>query len=150
MIFRDATIDDLSRLVEMEQAIIEFERPYNLSIKDENVSYYDLIGLIGETDTKLLVVEIEDQIVGSGYAQVRASRPYFKHEWHCYLGFIFIDPDYRGQSLGRRMLDKLIHWGKSQGVITFQLDVYAANQSAVKLYEKLGFKASHEGLKLHF
>ena len=148
MIFREATLDDLSRLVELEQAIIESERPYNSSIKDENVSYYDLVSLIGEIDTKLLVVEIEGQIIGSGYAQVRNSRPYFKHSRHCYLGFIFVEPDFRGQGLAKTILDRLIQWGKSQGLSTFQLDVYSANQYAVKLYEKLGFNTLTVNMEL--
>ena len=140
MIFREATVDDLPRLMELEQAIIDSERPYNPSIKEENVTYYDLIGLVGEVDAKLLIVEDEGRIIGSGYAQIRESRPYFKHHRHCYLGFIFVESEFRGRGIAKTILNSLIHWGKSHGLNTFNLDVYSANESAVGVYEKLGFK----------
>ena len=95
--------------------------------------------LISAADSYLVVVESNNEIIGSGYAQIRLSRTCHTHDNHCYLGFIYLEPDYRGKALGRDILNALKEWGKNQGMNHFQLDVYADNASAIRAYEKAGF-----------
>ena len=38
------------------------------------------------------------------------------------------------------LIQSLISWGKNQGMQDFYLEAYAENNSALKAYEKLGFK----------
>ncbi|WP_246028984.1 GNAT family N-acetyltransferase [Parashewanella tropica] len=47
------------------------------------------------------------------------------------------------------ILDKLFAWGKERGVSDFYLDVYSANDSAIKAYEKAGFQPSLLEMKLN-
>jgi ribosomal protein S18 acetylase RimI-like enzyme len=42
-----------------------------------------------------------------------------------------------------------MQWARTMGVSDFYLDVYAQNQSAVKAYEKFGFKANLIEMKMH-
>jgi hypothetical protein len=44
--------------------------------------------------------------------------------------------------LNKIILKNLVHWGQSQGVADFYLDVYAENSSAVRAYQKFGFEGS--------
>lgn len=136
---RPATPEDLSRLRELEQEIIDSERPYDAFIRSENVTYYDLENLIADPGSYLIVVEAEKVIIGSGYAQIRQSKASHSYEQHCYLGFIYLEPEYRGQALGKTILDALKDWGIQQGMTHFLLDVYAKNVSAIRAYEKAGF-----------
>ncbi len=50
--YRKATTEDLSRLLELEQKIIDSERPYDPTIKEKGVVYYDLKGLISGFDSQ--------------------------------------------------------------------------------------------------
>lgn len=137
--YRKATIDDLSRLIALEQLLIDSERPYYQFIKTGSITYYDMEELITDTDTNLMVAVFDAQIIGSGYAQVRPARVFHTHDELCYLGFIYVDPEHRGRGVGRGIVDELLDWGKKQGLKHFQLDVYSVNESAVRLYEKAGF-----------
>ncbi len=53
---------------------------------------------------------------------------------------VSIHPDYRGQGIGRKMIEALINW--AQGVKEIEkliLHVMHTNTGAIKLYENLGF-----------
>ena len=137
---REALEADLPRLRELEQKIVDSERPYDAFLKDDGVTYYDLENLISDPNSYLLVVESECEVIGSGYAQIRNSRLCHVHDKHCCLGFIYLEPEHRGKAIGKSILDSLKDWGERQGLLHFHLDVYAENVSAIKSYEKSGFK----------
>jgi len=104
---REASIDDLPRLLELEQNIVDSERPYYRFIKENDVTYYDLPHLISDTNSYFVVMESDTHIIGSGYAQIRTSKSSDTHDKHCYLGFIYLEPEHRGKSLGNEILNKL-------------------------------------------
>lgn len=137
---REASMEDLPSLLALEQGIVDAERPYDPYIKEKNVSYYDIPALITGSDSHLLVVEIDGEIVGSGYAQIRASKACFTHDHHCYLGFIYLSPAHRGKALGKKIIDALKEWGIGRGAQHIHLNVYTDNESAIRAYEKAGFK----------
>lgn len=138
--YRNASLDDLPRLLELEQKLIESERPSDADIKPSDALYYDLNALLSDANTQLKVIESAGEVIGTGYAQLRESLIYHQHSTHCYLGFIYVEPEHRGKGLARRMLNELTRWANDQGVHKFYLDVYSANTSAIRAYEKAGFK----------
>ena len=148
MELRAATLDDIEALLVLEQGVIEAERPFNAAIKAEGATYYDLHTLINEPHHNVIVAELEGRIIASGYVSIRDSRACFSHTRHGYLGFMYVNPDYRGQGINKRIMDNLLSWAKDQGVEAFYLDVYAENQAAIKAYEKLGFKSSKIEMQL--
>ena len=149
MTFRTAKLSDLPRLYELEQKVVEAERPFNSSIKSESASYYDIESLIENPNSCLLVAEIAEQIIATGYAQIRDSKRSLNHEQHAYLGFMYVAPEHRGQGLNQQLIDELITWCKSEGIFDFYLDVYLENESAVKAYEKAGFTPTLLEMKLN-
>lgn len=54
---------------------------------------------------------------------------------------VAIDPEYRRQGIGRKMLLKLIDIVKEKGVTALTLEVRVSNAPAISLYEGLGFKS---------
>lgn len=140
MVFREARSDDLCRLLELEQCVVEAERPFNPVIKPEGVRYYDFQKLMSSQDALLSVIEESGEIVCTGYIEIRPSKASFSHQKHGYLGFMFVSPEQRGKGLNQRLMDYLLEWGRGRGVTDFYLDVYAQNASAVRAYQKLGFE----------
>jgi GNAT superfamily N-acetyltransferase len=139
MKLRLAQPDDLPVLLEFEQGVIEEERPCNDAIRKSDVKYYDLDFLIADPDSRLELVEHDSRIVGCGYARLRSSKAQFAHERHAYLGFMYVEPDVRGQEINKMIIDSLISWSRGRGVNDIYLDVYAENQAAIRAYEKVGF-----------
>lgn len=148
MKFREANVDDVPKLLNLEQKIIEAERPFNTSIKTEDTRYYDIESLISDSDSYLIVNEVENEIIATGYAQIRRSKASLNHIYHSYLGFMFVSPDFRGNGINNALVELLIEWSKSKGAQTVYLDVYAGNISAIKAYDKVGFEPSLLEMKL--
>lgn len=54
---------------------------------------------------------------------------------------VYVDSNYRGQNVGERLLRSVLDYAFAlDGLEQIQLSVIAANQTAIRLYEKLGFK----------
>jgi GNAT superfamily N-acetyltransferase len=148
LIIRAAVQSDLPILKEFEQGIITTERPFNDSLRSEPICYYDIGALIDGESSSVMVAEDDGVIVGSGYARIRESKAHLKHDFHAYLGFMYVASTHRGQGINQLVIQALISWGKAQGMQEFYLEAYADNKSALKAYEKLGFIASLIEMKL--
>ncbi len=75
-IVRKETIEDLPLLLEFEQGLIEAERPMDPTIKNGKISYYDISEFIKNENSELFVVELNREIVASGYAKIKQDRHY--------------------------------------------------------------------------
>ena len=136
---RIATMDDLDTLLQFEQGVIEAERPFDVTIKDGHVNYYDIVHLIEAPHIEIVVAESGLKIIGCGYARIEDGRIYLKHKQHAYLGFMYVDPAHRGKGVNKLVIDTLTKWAISQNMTELRLDVYDENAPAVRAYEKVGF-----------
>lgn len=139
-ITRPATLDDLPVLAEFLQMLVNAERPFDVTLREGDLIYYDLKELIESDNSELLVLEMNGKLVGCGYAQIRPAKPYQRHEEYAHLGFMFVLPEYRGQGLNQQLIEALKTWIKAKGLTEVRLQVYADNQAAIRAYEKAGFK----------
>ena len=140
IIIRPAELADLQILKEFEQGIITTERPFKDSLKTEDICYYDIAALISGDNSCVMVAEENGKLVGSGYGRIAESKAHLVHDFHVYLGFMFVAATHRGQGINQRVIEALIAWGKARDMHDFYLDVYAENHSAQNAYAKLGFK----------
>jgi ribosomal protein S18 acetylase RimI-like enzyme len=137
---RKATLNDLPALDNFLQLLVNAERPFDETIRDGVVIYYDLRALIESDDAELLVLEKDGKLVGCGYAHIQKAKSYLKYEKYAHLGFMYVMPEYRGMGLNQQLIAALKQWVLSKGVKEVRLEVYEENVSAVKAYEKAGFK----------
>lgn len=145
---RKAKIEDLDILKKFEQGVIRYERPFASNLKNDPIEYYDLINLIEREDAHLVVATNNEEIVGSGYALIKNAVSYKKPDQYAYLGFMFVLPKFRGKGVNGKIITTLIDWAKKINLTEIQLDVYAENESALKAYQKRGFKP--DLLKMRF
>jgi ribosomal protein S18 acetylase RimI-like enzyme len=137
---RNATLDDLPILLHFEQGIITAERPFDVTIKEDPVSYYDLKQMILDDNSCVIVAEVDSKVVSSGYAISKRARHYLNHEYYAYLGFMYTDPEYRGRGINALIVEELKKWSNLKGFQEIRLTVYSDNLPAIKAYEKVGFK----------
>ena len=52
---------------------------------------------------------------------------------------IYVEPSARGRGVGGILAAALIHWATDRGAAQMRVTAYAANQGAVRLYQRLGF-----------
>lgn len=139
MNIREATIADLEVLFGFQQGVILTERPFDPTIKDDPITYYDIEAMIVAPDTALYVAEVGDQIVGCGYAQVRTAKPYFTPEKYGYMGFMYVRSAYRGKGVNQAVINALKQWCIRRGLTELRLSVYSENIAAIQAYKKVGF-----------
>jgi len=78
-----------------------------------------------------------------GWCDIRPQR--LEGFTHCgILGMGVLD-GYRGKGYGTQLMDEALRAAKNYGMERVELEVYASNIPAIRLYEKKGFR--HEGVK---
>ena len=138
--FRTADLDDLPILYNFEQGIIQAERPYDETLKSGHINYYDIKAMIESTETEVIVAIFKKEIIGSAYVSIKQAKPYLKHTYFAYLGFMYVKPKYRGKGVNKRIIEEIKNWTRTKDVSELRLDVYKDNHSAIRAYEKTGFK----------
>ena len=141
MTIRPAVKTDLPILLEFEQEIIRAERPFNNTLKDGEIHLYDLQRLIESNKSEVVVAEIENEIIGSGFAVIKDEADLFvKHTQFVYLGFMYVKPPHRGKGVSKAIIETLKEWAIAHGISEIRLHLYDENIIAKKAYLKAGFK----------
>ena len=104
---RTATLDDLPVLLNFEQEIIKAERPFDVTIKEGPVSYYDIGEMIQDSKAHVVVAESEDKVVASGYAIPKRARHYLDHEFYVHRRRLSWDGN---QRFNCRRIKKLVQY----------------------------------------
>ena len=141
IVIRKAVIGDLEVLLTMEQGVISAERPFDPTIKDNPVQYYNIKDLITNPKAIVLVALHNKNVVSCGYGLEKEARPYLSHDTYAYLGFMFTLPNYRGRGINKLVIDRLKEWAYSQELYEIRLTVYSDNAAAIRAYVKAGFKS---------
>lgn len=90
---------------------------------------------------QFVAIDANDQVVGWCDIQ-RPGLEGFRHGGHLGMGLL---PEYIGRGLGRPLAQTTIDAARSKGIERIELEVFASNTRAIRLYERLGFV--HEGIK---
>ena len=64
------------------------------------------------------------------------TREGFRHCGHLGIG---VHDDFRGQGVGTRLLAATVEKARAQGLERIELEVFASNTDAIRLYERQGF-----------
>jgi len=137
---RKAIESEIEELLSFEKGIIVAERPFDSTLKEGEIHYYDLIELIRSKRAEVLIAVTNNEIVGSGYAKILPAKPYQKYTEYAYLGFMYVKPEFRGLGVNQKILLALIDWAKNENVTEVRLKVYDENTIAKNAYLKAGFK----------
>ncbi|WP_301921088.1 GNAT family N-acetyltransferase [Ferruginibacter sp.] len=137
---REANESDLTVLIEFEQEIIKAERAFDNSLKEGEIHYHNFQNLIASPNAKVIVAEIENEIVGSGYAEIKEAEFYLKHSEYAYLGLMYVKPKYRGKGINQQVLQTLKKWIVEKKITEIRLVVYDANILAKNAFQKEGWK----------
>lgn len=89
------------------------------------------------------LVAVDDAEGVVGWCDVtRPTFDGFRHTGRLGMGLL---PAWRGRRLGRRLAEATIAAARARGIERIELEVFATNERAIALYERLGF--AREGVK---
>lgn len=89
-----------------------------------------------DDDHPVWVAEVDGVVVGVAAASVQR---HFSGQSDCYLGELVVDAAVEGRGIGRALMQRVEHWGRTRGAATVTLDTGAANQRARAFYAALGY-----------
>lgn len=138
-LIREATAADYDTLLRFEQGVISAERPFDPTLKDDPIRYYDINEMITAPHIHLVVADNGNELMGCGYARIENAKPYLRHRKHAYVGFMYTEQKYRGQGVNARIVDALKEWSLLKDILEMRLEVYCDNAPALKAYKKAGF-----------
>lgn len=144
---REAVEQDLERIVEMlsDDLLGSKRERYELPLPSSYVKAFKAIE--ADPNNELLIANDESKIVG--VLQITFT-PYLTHQggWRATVEGVRISSDVRGMGVGSKMIEFAIQRAKERGCHLIQLTTDKQREDALRFYERLGFNASHEGLKM--
>jgi GNAT superfamily N-acetyltransferase len=144
---RKARITDLSRIIEL---LLEDElgktRESKLDLADEKyIRAFHKIN--SDSNQYLMIVETDDKIIGTCHLTIMPSLT-FIGSTRMQIEAVRVADIYRRQKIGSWMFEQAILYAKDRECSIIQLTTNKKRPAAKHFYEKLGFEASHEGMKL--
>lgn len=146
VIIRRARLEDVDDIVAMladDPLGVKRERP-------GDPRYAEAFAALDTDPRQLLAVaEVDGEVVGTlqltfipGLSRVGTTRALIES--------VRVRSDQRGGGLGKRMIEWSIEAAKQAGCGLIQLTTDASRADAHRFYERLGFQATHVGMKLIF
>lgn len=142
--YRSARSSDLESLVSLlsNDPLGRLREDRSESLNELYISAFKAIDR--DPNNELLVVEFSGELIGM------LQLTFLTHigSWRCLIESVRISENYRGSGFGEQMFKHAIELAKARNCKMLQLTSDKQRPDAIRFYEKLGFKASHEGFKL--
>src|SRR5690349_19766536 len=134
----ESTIYREVRLACLKNAPQFFGSTYEEEILNPKFSFETYIETDSPEHVMFGVFDGERLIGITGFNRMARKRASHRGE----LVQVFVEPGYRGQNIGEKLLRHVLDYAFAlDGIEQVQLSVIASNQTAIKLYEKLGFQS---------
>ncbi|MGK0412864.1 MAG: GNAT superfamily N-acetyltransferase [Polaribacter sp.] len=150
MKFRKATIKDLAIIVEMiaDDELGKTRENFQVPLPSEYLNAFEEINT--DQNQELIVVENgKSEIIGTlqlSFIQYITYQGGIRAQ----IEAVRIRKDKRGIGIGKIMFEWAINRAKERNAHLLQLTTNKKRPKAIKFYEDLGFKATHQGMKIHF
>ena len=153
MLIRKAEIKDIDDILYLLRDVLELHVRIRPDIFESGHTKYtkeELINKLSEDNFYVYVGEISKKVVA--YAMCIIELPKFTHTMKkvktMYIDDIEVNPEYRGQGLGRELFEYLKEEAKRLNCYNITLNEWEGNDGARKFYEKLGMKPQKTTLEL--
>ena len=148
IVIRRAQRDDLPRIVQLladDSLGAKREAPAD-PLPSSYHTAFDAIDR--DPNHELVVAEAAGRIVG---VLQLTFLPYLTYQgsWRALVEGVRVASDQRSAGIGRQLIEWAIDRARQRRCRIIQLTSDKSRLDAIRFYERLGFVASHEGLKLH-
>ena len=149
MIFRTATQKDLPTIIKMiaQDKLGKLRENYQLPLPEKYIQAFKNIQ--SDPNQNLIVLEDDSQEVIGTLQLTFIQYLTYQGGIRAQIEAVRIKSDQRGKGIGEKMFIWAINRAKEKGAHVVQLTTDKKRPEALRFYEKLGFMASHEGMKLH-
>ncbi|MDT0162928.1 MULTISPECIES: GNAT family N-acetyltransferase [Bacillus] len=144
---RSAAQEDLDSIVLMlaDDVLGSTREKYEDPLPDSYIKAFQAIS--SDPNNELIVACRGTEVVG---VQQITFTPYLTHQggWRAAIEGVRTAASVRGMGIGSELITWAIQRAEERGCHLVQLTTDKKRPDALRFYERLGFKATHEGLKL--
>ena len=146
VVVRSAQRGDYDRLCELYESLDSYHRSARpeLFVKPRGRprTLEQITKLIEGPQSKMLVAEIAGAIVGLAVVIERElpSHPVHRHLRHGELDELVVDAAYRRKGVAQRLIRACEAWARERGIASMRIGVWAFNDPARTLYERMGYE----------
>ena len=146
MSLREAIRDDVPRLLQLlaEDQISDQRDDPNGDITPY-LAAFDAID--SDPNNATYVWELDGEIVGC-FQLTFLPGLLMKGGWRAQVESVRVDRRYRGRKIGEQLMAEAVRMSRAKGCWQLQLTTNKDRRDAHRFYRRLGFVASHEGMKL--
>jgi ribosomal protein S18 acetylase RimI-like enzyme len=151
MIIRIANINDIDRILSLEDQIFELHfnaRPDWIGKNPKNYEFKK--STIESNDSKIFIAEENNEIIGFCIINIREIKNH--HMYHDMTNIeiekLCIDEKYRQKGIGRKLFEEVKKLAKEKGAKFIELSVWEFNKNAKEFYEHLGMKTRISKMEL--
>jgi GNAT superfamily N-acetyltransferase len=101
----------------------------------------------GDPNHQLVVAEIEGHVIGTLHLTFLPSLS-FRGGTRAQIESVRVDQGFRNQGIGEALVQWAIEQARQAKCRMVQLTTHASRQDAHRFYSRLGFSASHVGMKI--
>ncbi len=145
--FRIATELDLDRIVKMlaDDELGRLRERYEQPLPESYTKAFQAI--TSDPNNELVVAVQDDEVIG--VLQITFV-PYITHQggWRATIEGVRTASSVRGKGVGTELIKWAIQRAKKRGCHLIQLTTDKHRVDALRFYKRLGFKSTHEGLKM--
>ena len=145
--FRLATAQDVDKIVQMlaDDELGKTRERYEKPLPESYLQAFEAIDK--DPNNELIVACLGEEIVG---VQQITFTPYLTHQgsWRATIEGVRTASSERGKGLGSKLILWAVERAKERGCHIVQLTTDKQRPDALRFYERLGFTATHEGLKM--
>lgn len=95
---------------------------------------------LGKPDVAIFVAHVNDDVIGYAYCAVEGYDYMQLRGPAGVVHDIIVDPEYRGQGIGKQLLDASLQFLRSHGAPRVVLTTADRNDAALHLFESAGFR----------
>nr|WP_183578148.1 GNAT family N-acetyltransferase [Mucilaginibacter sp. X5P1]MBB6140857.1 ribosomal protein S18 acetylase RimI-like enzyme [Mucilaginibacter sp. X5P1] len=145
--FRIATKEDLKEIIKMmaDDPLGSQREVVSEIISEKYLSAFEKIQ--ADPNQELTVAEMNGVLVAT-FQLTFIQYLNFQGGVRAQIEAVRTNSNYRGRGIGTKVFEYAINRAKAKGCHLIQLTTDKARPDALRFYEKLGFKATHEGMKL--
>lgn len=145
--FRIANEQDLDSIVSLlaDDVLGNKRECYEHPLPNSYIKAFEAIA--SDPNNELVVACVGNEVIG---VQQITFTPYLTHQggWRATIEGVRTSASVRGKGVGTKLIKWAIQRAGERGCHLVQLTTDKKRPDALRFYERLGFKATHEGLKL--
>ncbi len=146
--YRKAVSNDLQEIIRLlyDDDLGQYREVAGSAVSDKYKKAFEEIS--ADPSQYIMVVEFERKIVGTCHMTIIPSLTFHASK-RMNIEAVRVSRDYQGQKVGRYMFENALEYAESHDVSIIQVSTNKQRKGAFQFYRSLGFKDTHEGMKLY-